>query len=223
MKEQRLKFIDMAKGIAVVAMVIGHCYSVDGGFVIRYIYSFHMPLFFITTGVLYGLKNNKAERTGCFSRSILSRGKSLLIPYFVWGAIYQLFIAFLRIVGGGSVTKNLKEALSNLVCFTGSAMWFLPIMFASVLIFFVFIRYIRNNKVILFIAFVLMIVCASCKFEYEFINIILRSLIGSAYILTGYALSNIFVYRCSYVQLTILILLQTLICWEMFQSSWVRV
>ena len=65
---KRIKFIDMAKGTAILLVVIGH---VLRGFVaakmyteyinvFNYIdfaiYSFHMPLFFIISGILYGKK-----------------------------------------------------------------------------------------------------------------------------------------------------------------------
>lgn len=45
----RIQWIDIAKGITIIAMIIGH--SVPYGSSIRnLIFSFHMPLFFILTG-----------------------------------------------------------------------------------------------------------------------------------------------------------------------------
>lgn len=44
--------IDIAKGIGIILMIVGHCSFcfVDYPWVIRGIYSFHMPLFFIISG-----------------------------------------------------------------------------------------------------------------------------------------------------------------------------
>lgn len=211
MKNQRLKFIDMAKGLAITAMVLGHCYSVDGGFIIRYIYSFHMPLFFITTGVLYGIRDNESKSLQISPNNILKRVKSLMIPYLIWGTIYQLFIAFLKIVGGAPIMENLKEGISNVLRCTGSAMWFLPVMLSSVLVFFIFRRYMRIKIFTLIITLITMIVCTTFKFEFEYLNIFLRVLIGTGYIVIGYSLSNIFCYRYSNLQLFSLLVLQILI------------
>lgn len=54
---QRLDYIDMAKGFAIALMVYGHAFSTYHNTPIMiWIYSFHMPIFFLTTGILYGIK-----------------------------------------------------------------------------------------------------------------------------------------------------------------------
>lgn len=46
MEKKRLEYIDIARGIGIVLVVLGHCLSqLDGG-LRTFIYSFHMPLFF---------------------------------------------------------------------------------------------------------------------------------------------------------------------------------
>ncbi len=50
MNIKRLNYIDVAKGIGMLLVVIGHCSNTIAN---QYIYSFHMPLFFIITGILY--------------------------------------------------------------------------------------------------------------------------------------------------------------------------
>lgn len=49
----RDKTADIAKGIGIILMIVGHCSFcfVEYPWVIRFIYSFHMPLFFIITGL----------------------------------------------------------------------------------------------------------------------------------------------------------------------------
>lgn len=48
---QRLDYIDMAKGFAIALMVFGHTFSTyQNTPIMVWIYSFHMPLFFLTTG-----------------------------------------------------------------------------------------------------------------------------------------------------------------------------
>ena len=52
---KRIDFIDVAKGIAIFLVVYGHTY--DGRNLHLFIYSFHMPLFFFISGLLF--KENK--------------------------------------------------------------------------------------------------------------------------------------------------------------------
>lgn len=49
--KQRIYWIDWAKVIALGLMVIAHTGSI-GDYEYRWIYSFHMPLFFICSGML---------------------------------------------------------------------------------------------------------------------------------------------------------------------------
>lgn len=47
-KSKRLDWVDIAKGIAIILMVIGH--EVKNIYIYAFIFSFHMPLFFILSG-----------------------------------------------------------------------------------------------------------------------------------------------------------------------------
>ena len=49
MPKSRIAWIDIAKAIAIFAMIEGHVVAY-GGYARNLIYSFHMPLFFILTG-----------------------------------------------------------------------------------------------------------------------------------------------------------------------------
>ena len=83
MENKRIENIDIAKGIAICRMVFGHaCSNDNGGVVIRWIYSFHMPLFFISTGVLYGIKNKIAYRVNIRHKVI-----NIMCPYLVWSTL----------------------------------------------------------------------------------------------------------------------------------------
>ena len=55
----RLKWLDIAKGITIILMVIGHT-SIPDPFS-RFIYAFHMPLFFLVSGFLSKKKRSLAD------------------------------------------------------------------------------------------------------------------------------------------------------------------
>ena len=89
-------YIDAAKGIAIVLVVIGHTiqysYQGDNAFfdniVFRWIYSFHMPLFMIISGYLFG---GKARTDFDFGALAANRAKRCLVPVLSWTLLISLY------------------------------------------------------------------------------------------------------------------------------------
>lgn len=71
--DERIQYIDIAKGIAMILIIAGH--SVCAGYVQNAIYSFHVPLFFFVSGYFFKKRN--------FSDLVARNTKRLLVPYFV--------------------------------------------------------------------------------------------------------------------------------------------
>lgn len=87
--KQRNETYDLMKGIALILMMLCHLVYTEGS-VKQFIYSFHMPLFFILAGVF--AKN--IEDIPSFKDYTRKNAKRLLLPYFVtmlmlcaWGGI----------------------------------------------------------------------------------------------------------------------------------------
>lgn len=74
----RIDYIDVAKGIGLIAVVFGHLYTYGGG-ISRIIFSFHMPLFFILSGYCFS-----PERITDFENYLIKKVKSLLLPYAIF-------------------------------------------------------------------------------------------------------------------------------------------
>lgn len=72
---QRLESFDILKGIGILLMIVGHLLMGQGTRIFDFIYSFHMPLFFIVTGYFY-----KQEP---LSTLIKKNRDQLLFPYLV--------------------------------------------------------------------------------------------------------------------------------------------
>lgn len=68
--EERDETFDVLKGIAIILVIIGHCYF---GHFRPFIYSFHMPLFFFVTGYFLKIRPLRTE--------LLLSTKRLIIPY----------------------------------------------------------------------------------------------------------------------------------------------
>ena len=86
MSDKRNDIVDIAKGIGIFLMVIGHT-----GIPLPlriWIYSFHMPLFFFISGFFY-----KRDKYGIGS-FVKARCKTLVIPYFIFLVITFLWFRF---------------------------------------------------------------------------------------------------------------------------------
>ena len=82
MKTQRIVWLDIAKGIAICLMVLGHT-SIPP-FLSNFIWAFHMPLFFIASGVDYKLGESLFEDIS------KKKFKGLMIPFFIYSMIVLL-------------------------------------------------------------------------------------------------------------------------------------
>lgn len=90
--KERIAYIDRLKGFAILLVVIGHVIQFlycpdkfDDNAVFRFIYSFHMPLFFVLSGWVTNMK------LGCIEDlylKIKSRFFQLVVPFVFWGGAF---------------------------------------------------------------------------------------------------------------------------------------
>lgn len=74
----RIHWIDVLKGIGIFLVIMGHTFKENSVF--YWVYSFHMPLFFLISGYLIEPKSEIRKRREFF----LKKCKSLLLPFFVF-------------------------------------------------------------------------------------------------------------------------------------------
>ena len=93
---KRLNWIDQARGLAIFMVVYGHNFpSIE-----PYIYSVHVPLFFLISGIF--------QPAVVSSQQWIRRVKQLLIPYFFWAAALFLFWWTVGRKFGKSSTQDLS-------------------------------------------------------------------------------------------------------------------
>ncbi|MBO4965226.1 MAG: acyltransferase family protein [Muribaculaceae bacterium] len=80
---QRNTVMSIAKGIAIILMVIGHAEAPE--LLTNFIYTFHMPLFFIAAGYFFSRKYLDDPWTFCKKRF-----DGLYVPFVKWTLIYLL-------------------------------------------------------------------------------------------------------------------------------------
>lgn len=87
MGKKRILYIDLLKGLGIMAMVL--CHVGTNGYVRHLIYGFHMPLFFFVSGLFYKRK----EQT--FLSMTLNKAKVLLVPYLFFCSVqYVCWLLF---------------------------------------------------------------------------------------------------------------------------------
>jgi len=150
MINKRMSWVDIAKGIGIMLVVLGHM-NVPG-FIGKYIYSFHMPLFFFLSGYVFSSDKYKS-----FTALLKNKARFLLIPY-VYFSLISVLVYFL-LDNNVIIFKN--ELYGVLIGTGGStALWFLVCLFMTELL------YYFLSKL--------------CKFKIQYIGVILvlSSIIG---------------------------------------------
>ncbi|MBR5126880.1 MAG: acyltransferase family protein [Roseburia sp.] len=133
MTTKRISYIDMAKGIGILLVVFGHS-SFPTPEVNQWISSFHMPLFFLLSGILLAHTNAHEQSLRTL---IKKKARTILIPYFSFSILSILFTAILDTASFGTYLPN---ALMQMLVFYGiSVLWFLPALFFGEIIF-LFVR-----------------------------------------------------------------------------------
>lgn len=141
MLNQRIQYIDIAKGIGILLVVIGHCIN-SSSFPGRWIWSFHMPLFFVISGLCFNPSKNPL-----FVPFLLKKSKTLLLPL----VIFSILMVVIKSVIFPS-EFNFATLKTN---FPDAAYWFIFVLFLSEILFFT-INKVSDNK---HVKFILLFIC----------------------------------------------------------------
>lgn len=127
--KQRIDWVDITKGIAIFLMVMGHTSMPK--VVSNWIWSFHMPLFFIMSGMFFRVSSDAS-----FLDRLNKDIKRIAIPYIfflfcvvIFNLVWQHPMSFSRMLLGNDVGQ----------------IWFLQTLFFSHITFFVVLRFIKNE------------------------------------------------------------------------------
>ena len=162
-----------------------------------WIFSFHMALFFIISGMLMAAKEEVKTDLKIFIRK---RFKSIMIPYFWFSLIYIFIVLYSLLIDKVVPLKTLFIQLWYVLGMYGmNVLWFLPALFAGEIIFVFFTQRFKNHKSILIILILLFIaITANQARSYlpnnveaserlnELITTLIRPVFVCSYILIGY-------------------------------------
>lgn len=127
--KKRVTYFDLAKGIGIILVVLGHMENIDAPIRI-WIASFHMPLFFVISGMLIALKGEDSLTEG-IGNAVKKKAKGILIPYFWFSLMYipiDIMNVYINHIDSHTFVQNLLDSAT----FSGiSVMWFLPALFIA--------------------------------------------------------------------------------------------
>ncbi len=139
MKKARLHYLDAARGFAILLVVLGHIWETDQPLPVL-IYSFHVPLFFMISGILSAYTGQERRSAG---QLIRSRLRSLLVPYVFFEAVFILIFGIRNRFDFSSQHAHLYDCL--LLSPLNVPMWFLPTLFFAELFLILLIRALRHR------------------------------------------------------------------------------
>ncbi len=140
MTGERYDYIDIAKGLGILMVVWAHIMIT--GFTHQLFYSFHMPLFFLLSGMLF--QREKYHSLGTF---FVRRAKRLLVPYVIYSILTWAFWAVFRYLRHDEVDSYLMPLLQTFIAqgsgafmVHNSALWFVPCLFLVEILYFLLSR-----------------------------------------------------------------------------------
>ncbi|MGN1160207.1 MAG: acyltransferase family protein [Lachnospiraceae bacterium] len=204
MEKRRVDYLDMVKGIGIILVVAGHSQYLAKN-ALTVIYSFHMPLFFIVSGMV---SCYIGEEKRSMKQILKKKLCSLMIPYAVFSLIYlAIYGGYFCHVAGYLTSETIKEYAVQAVSLDGmSVLWFLSALFFAELLF-LGVRKIYGKRVTYLIMAILTIVACLLKPQVlgmlptqtlwqkgitGFVSALLRGVVGAGFLALGYATMELF-------------------------------
>lgn len=150
-ENRRIEWIDALRGFAIVLVLLGHIPGIPD-WLFKWIYAFHIPLFFVISGYLYN--QEKWKELG-LKNLVISKAKSHLLPFIVISISISIIeivklLIFSNVIYWEEFFKYVFDYLKWILFqidgdFCGSliaGLWFLPTLFISTIMLYL----INSNK-----------------------------------------------------------------------------
>lgn len=202
METKRLDYLDMLKGIGIFFVCLGHMEDISS--VTRiWISSFHMPLFFICSGLLMAVKNEHEQNYSDFVRK---KARGIIIPYLWFSLSYFIIdIANLYIIQNIDKRTFIVDTISSATFYGMSVLWFLPALFLAS-IGFIYIKKKVPDKINLILLIIIAIVAYIVKLQVAKVyaqyedSLLITSIINIFYIILRAAISMSFIGYAFYIR-----------------------
>lgn len=156
---KRIEWADIAKGIGILLVKIGHHENFVNKRIVYLIYAMHMPLFFFISG--FFISNKQVDDS--IKKTIKHKTKKILLPYFIYSLIYWCTIQIKQILTYNSDFYkyiNWKGFIGIFIRIPNTEFisdhWFFWTLFLMEIIYIITLKLCKNNfKIVIPIIFVL--------------------------------------------------------------------
>ena len=153
MPRKRLTYLDMAKGIGIFLVILGHIEYIRED-TLKWISSFHMPLFFVIGGILAYEK--REEERPLFS-ALAARARGTLVPYAAFTIMLLTMNTLEHFLDPGALSgaQLARQYVDAATGYGIHILWFLPAYFTAGAIFLLLERGLRpvsRNLAVLLLA-----------------------------------------------------------------------
>lgn len=125
--------IDIFRGILIICVVLGHAFTVP------LIYQFNMPLFFLISGYLYRYP---------YESSLLAYFKKTLKRHYIPFVSYYVLITIIGLNSNFDFKQIIKMVYGGRIIDSSVGVWwFASCLFVSLILYTLFLRYVKNAKV----------------------------------------------------------------------------
>ncbi|BCL39488.1 acyltransferase family protein [Nostoc sp. MS1] len=168
-KNNLSKYLYFIRGVAIILVVIGHIIGYNISYGMRQVYNsdlsvlgwicdlintFHMPTFFVVSGIAFAAFSKKDIS---YKKFFTSKFHKLFIPLIVWCPPYFIFQSLTR-------SKPFSFAdIINSVIYPYEIFWFLHVLIFSTLFAFLYFKNFKSIKLYLFISISLFVISILLK------------------------------------------------------------
>ena len=184
MDKKRLRYLDAARGLAILLVVLGHIWETAQPVPVL-IYSFHIPLFFLISGILTAYTRQERRPMKLL---VFSRLRGLIIPYVFFEAVFILIFGVRNHFDFRSQSGQVYGGL--LLSPLNVPLWFLPTLFLAELFFLLLLRLIRNRRCVAAVCLVLYLIPFISESERFLPDALLRCLTSLGFLAAGYFSSD---------------------------------
>ena len=201
--KKRIAYLDIARGIGMILVVMGHVEYVNST-LRQFISAFHMPLFFLISGILIW---ERQEEKRNLQELIKHKLRSIMLPYAVFSLLSFVVEGSRIAIKGLAQWHIVFRQLYQSLCLQGvSTLWFLPALFMSELLFVGIRKKAKKGWTIAVLAVILVPVVYLNTLEkniyqmyagnlawellHDVLSMILRNLFCTVFVAGGYYLSR---------------------------------
>lgn len=181
----KIEYINQAKGLGIAFIIFAHCiqYFSPMTDINRLVCYFHVPVFFIISGML---RKYKSDEDISVSKQVGKRIYTLIIPFIIFSLFNSILKFAVLFVSNRLTTDEIKDELIQLFITGNGTVWFLQALFIAEIIFLILEKYTRK------IMIMYVPILFGIAYTFQAINespigvVIIRTTVAVSYMIVGY-------------------------------------